>query len=134
MIDKQLWIFQHIRLALSVWFGILGVDRFYNRQIALGVIKAITGGAAGIWWLVDMCYYAYQAGKEDLPLDWPRPYVLLAIGAMVGYFGLDRFYKQEILWGVLKLISFGGLGVWWLVDVTIYAYRAAELHPGATAV
>jgi TM2 domain-containing membrane protein YozV len=48
-------------------------------------------------------------------------YVLLSI--TLGWLGIDRFYKGEILWGVLKLISAGGFGIWYLVDICIHAYR-----------
>lgn len=48
-------------------------------------------------------------------------YLLLSVG--LGIFGLDRFYKGEAGWGVLKLISGGGFGIWYLVDICIYAYR-----------
>ncbi len=48
-------------------------------------------------------------------------YLLLSI--TLGVIGIDRFYKGEVLWGILKLISFGGFGIWYLVDICIHAYR-----------
>lgn len=38
----------------------------------------------------------------------------------LGYLGADRIYKNEIGLGVLKLITVGGFGVWWLVDALIW--------------
>ena len=48
-------------------------------------------------------------------------YLLLSLG--LGLIGIDRFYKGEAGWGTLKLISGGGFGVWYIVDICIYAYR-----------
>jgi TM2 domain-containing membrane protein YozV len=41
-------------LILSILLGGLGVDRFYLGYTLLGVLKLITGGGLGIWWLIDI--------------------------------------------------------------------------------
>lgn len=41
-------------IVLSVLLGGLGFDRFYLGYIGLGILKLITGGGFGIWWLVDL--------------------------------------------------------------------------------
>ena len=52
---------------------------------------------------------------------------ILIISFMAGYFGLDRFYRGEVALGIIKLITFGGFGVWYLVDVAIAAYRSGKV-------
>jgi hypothetical protein len=58
---------EHIVMVLSILVGYLGLDRFYNKQVGLGVLKLITGGGFAVWWLVDAAYYTYKAGEIRHP-------------------------------------------------------------------
>ena len=49
------WI---VTLVMSVVFGMFGVDRFMMGHIWLGILKLITSGGFGIWWLVDLILIA----------------------------------------------------------------------------
>ncbi len=35
-----------------------GIDRIYTGHIGLGILKLITGGGCGIWWLIDIIFIA----------------------------------------------------------------------------
>ena len=52
-------------MLLSWILGELGIDRFYRGQIGLGVLKLLTAGGAGIWWLVDAIIATVRFGEEN---------------------------------------------------------------------
>jgi TM2 domain-containing membrane protein YozV len=49
-----------LTIIMSVIFGSLGVDRFLMGHIGLGILKLITLGGCGIWWLVDVILIAIK--------------------------------------------------------------------------
>lgn len=49
------WI---LALVISILFGSLGVDRFIMGHILLGILKLITAGGFGIWWIIDIILIA----------------------------------------------------------------------------
>ncbi|KAJ3201712.1 hypothetical protein HDU67_001109 [Dinochytrium kinnereticum] len=50
-----------ITLILSGFFGTLGIDRFYLGYVFLGLLKLLTAGGFGIWWVVDFILIAVNA-------------------------------------------------------------------------
>ena len=55
-----------LTLIMSVLFGSLGVDRFIMGQVGLGILKLLTGGGCGIWWLIDIILIASKHKFEDI--------------------------------------------------------------------
>ena len=47
-----------ITLILSIFFGSLGVDRFMMGQVGWGILKLVTAGGFGVWWLIDVILIA----------------------------------------------------------------------------
>lgn len=61
---------------------------------------------------------------KNLPCNWTGGYrwsTALALSVTLGGFGADRFYLGHWQEGIGKLFSFGGLGVWTLIDVVLIA-------------
>lgn len=49
----------------SLFLGFLGVDRFYMGYVGLGILKLITFGGFGIWWLIDLIWIALGNAKTQ---------------------------------------------------------------------
>ncbi len=47
----------------------------------------------------------------------PDPYIGLLLSVVVGVFGVDRFYNRQVILGGSKLLTLGGMGFWWLIDI-----------------
>jgi len=53
----------------------------------------------------------------------------LLYSMFLGCLGIDRFYLGHCGFGVLKLLSLGGLGIWWMIDLGLLVtghLRAAD--------
>ena len=53
---------------------------------------------------------AYLAQMKD-------PTIALIFSILVGAYGVDRIYVGDVGLGILKLLTCGGLGIWWIVDL-----------------
>ncbi|VVB83376.1 TM2 domain protein [uncultured archaeon] len=47
----------------------------------------------------------------------------LLMSIFFGTLGVDRFIMGKVGTGILKLITFGGLGIWWFIDVVLIATK-----------
>ena len=60
-----------------------------------------------------------------------RDYVTaLLLSIFLGSLGVDRFYLGQIGLGIAKLLTFGGCGIWSLVDVILIAMRKVTDNEG----
>ena len=60
-------------------------------------------------------------------MDKPRAYkqrswtIAFLLSLFLGFLGADRFYIGRYTSAVLKMLSLGGVGVWWLSDLILIA-------------
>lgn len=68
-------------------------------------------------------------------LDNPKQFLTASLlSAGLGYLGIDRFYLGHTVLGVVKLLTCGGLGVWWLIDVVLILTGSTKDASGAKLV
>ena len=55
-----------------------------------------------------------------------NPVELFGWNMWLGWLGIDRFIVGDIVLGVLKLITLGGLGIWQIVDCFLIGNRTRD--------
>lgn len=61
-------------------------------------------------------------------VDLKDPTMLIIVSIFAGQLGIDRFLVGDIGLGVVKLITCGGLGIWYIVDWFLIMGRTKELN------
>ena len=120
----------HVFLVITVVGGMFGLDKAYKGNYVLAILKFLTLGGLWIWQIYDIYVAAGEAGRSwaldsDSSLTTEK-HVILITAIVGGHLGLDRAYKGDGVTGVFKLLTLGGLGIWWLVDVYVAAKEAGK--------
>jgi len=59
------------------------------------------------------CGVRQQIKTNDVSTEW---LTLFLLSLFLGELGVDRFFVGKIGTGILKLLTLGGCGIWWLID------------------
>lgn len=96
---------------LSLFLGGLGIDRFYLGKVGTGIVKLVTGGAFGIWSLIDLILVL--AGKQTD--SYGRP--------LAGY---DRNKVKAIIITIVVILLGWVVGIATMVSAASGASRAIQ--------
>ncbi|KAF9301746.1 hypothetical protein BGZ74_006318 [Mortierella antarctica] len=134
-----------IHEANDTFYGrtFIHVHTHRKRYFALWLLAAVTAVAT-----VLVVHYAYKQHKghdddDDLLAmlgkgkDKPdvchsdRSYpVAILLSIFFGYVGIDRFYLGYVVSSLLKLITAGGFGIWYIVDIVLIVIGGLPDHNG----
>ena len=123
MEPQKSWI---ATVLLCQFLGTLGVHRFYTGRIVSGIFQLLTFGGFGIWTLIDLIMIVSGDFKDQYnrPLAQPpvmggsRSWVTTAFLCLfLGWLGVHRFYTGHVVSGIFQLLTFGGFGIWTLIDL-----------------
>ena len=56
--------------------------------------------------------------------------VALLFSIFLGFLGIDRFYMGQVGIGFGKLLTLGGCGIWYLIDIILIATRSSNDSSG----
>ena len=57
--------------------------------------------------------------------------VAIILSLFLGFLGIDRMYLGHIGTGILKLLTFGGFGIWWAIDIILILTKALRPKDGS---
>ncbi|MEN9752026.1 MAG: hypothetical protein RLZZ600_1073 [Actinomycetota bacterium] len=62
-----------------------------------------------------------NSNDDNSSKSWITALLLCLLLPLVGVFGVHRFYVGKVGTGILMLLTAGGLGIWWIIDIILIA-------------
>ncbi|KAF9580693.1 hypothetical protein BGW38_002563 [Lunasporangiospora selenospora] len=116
-----LWLLAAIS-AISIVLGLY----YYQHEKHQGGEKPPGDGAS-------LLMKGKKGGDDEDICQSDRSYpIAILLSIFFGYVGIDRFYLGYIISALLKLITAGGLGIWYIIDIILIVIGALPDHNGCS--
>lgn len=116
--------------------GIFGGHHYYLGRTGYGILYSLTMGLFGVGWLYDICriwVLTRRANRDIRTLRSGRPlsgnpsdrmYLddAYSLAFPLGFLGLHHFYMRRWMFGVIYFLTFGCMGIGFLVDLVRMPY------------
>ena len=125
MVPQKNWL---TTILLCHLLGMLGVHRFYSGHIASGLLQFFTFGGFGIWALIDLIMIITGEFKDQYGRPLYRTQIIggdkswvttTLLCMFLGTMGVHRFYTGHVISGLVQFLTFGGFGIWTLIDLLL---------------
>lgn len=70
-------------------------------------------------------YQESYSEKDRVPLKRNHT-IAIILSVVFGWLGVDRFYVGHIGLGLLKMFTFGVYGIWWVIDIILFATKKID--------
>ncbi|CAD5112164.1 DgyrCDS1399 [Dimorphilus gyrociliatus] len=109
---------------LAIPAGLVGAHHYYLRNYGRGVLYTLTLGLLGMGWLMDIFRMSILVKRANLKLEEPenieckQKYIgdAYTFWLPFGLLGFHQYYLRRWSWGIAYSLTFGLLGIGWLVD------------------
>ncbi len=125
--DTEIQRSHTVAIVLSLFLGWTGIDRFYLGKIGTGLIKMLTLGGLGIWWLIDLSILIGTKSPKDIrgntlnecEVKYSFTYIFLTIFASA--LGLHYLYINFKLLAATKIILWIIFSIFLIASIDIDA-------------
>lgn len=130
-IAGALFLLVALIIAAMVFWIMMIVDnckrkfKSQDEQILWLVMQMVFGFIASI-----VYYVMIYREKKFVAVPGKNKGVALVLSIFLGMFGIDRFYMGKVGTGLLKLFTFGGLLIWWIIDIILIATDSLKPKKG----
>lgn len=122
MITKKTGNSWVISLLLASYLGFFGLHNFYNCKKAIGITQLLLtismfGTVISLFWvLFDTLMILFDVYKDSQGRKLSRK-ITIQSTALLSLIFMHRFYVKRYISAIFFILTLGGFGIWWLVDL-----------------